>query len=1202
MKKIGNVIMVLLLIVSTVFSQVSRIYAKSAQEVSEYPKNESIVYNGKTTYGNNIVGNFSIGGKQAFCLQHPKTTPSTGTKVTSRIYENPNVQKVLYYGWKGPQQWSGFKSESHGIVVTSLALSYYYYGDNSSPSTISGFLNYIKNLSVPDFSVCFSDEHVQAYKDGQIQRTKTMSLESESSLFDVTITLPSQVTYVDETHNKRQTGGSVTIKGQTKFHLEAPLNEKLSPYSTGQKTSSYEFQPIVATSSSSQLQNIGYGEYISQKNQTTSLSVDWLQLAELEITKTDIYQQLIDGAVFRLWNQDGYDQEVTVKDGHITVKELTTGIYYLQEIKAPEGFLVDDKVYTITLNAGDKVHQSITDKEPTGEIQVVKTNEQQDKLAKAEFDIIADGDIYSAGGKLLMKDKTVVGHIVSNDLGVATSKALPLGKYEVVETKAPDGYLLNHEHFKVVLKYVDQKTSVVTTSTTVTNQEPRGSIEFQKKIDSQITNGHQGDVFLSQNEYGLYAKETIQNVAKTVTYYTKDQLISQKVTDDQGKITWDNLPIGHYYLKELKSNDSLIINPEIVNVDVLYAGMNTAHVVSHATMTDTVASQRIQIFKEGTKEGTSGVVQGLKGAEFTFVLNSEYEKVGFEKATKYFTGVTDEKGYLTTSLLPYGTYRVKETKTPAGYYGASDFLVSVEKDSSLYEVGYRIQKVTVNNVPFESLLKVIKVDQQTGKTVQLEGATFKIKDLTTNEYISYIDWSAFPHIHVDQWTTHKDGSITLNTKLKAGKYQLEEIQAPVGYLLNKTPVVFEIRQDHYDIADDQKTPITVVKLSDKAVTGHVTLEKTGEVLMDYKDGKFIYEQQGLANAKFEIYAKEDILEPSGNGEIIYKKGELVETLTTKEKGKVTSKELPLGEYECLEVEAPYGYVLDTERKNFSLVYENQNVEVVYEHCAIQNERQKIEIEVVKKDQVTHEMVSGAEFSLIANRDIYNVNGDVIVKAGTVLEKVTSSQNGKVVFQSDLPLDLTPEYAVMPLEESAEIVGDANSLYMVKETKQPYGYVSKAVNYYVDGKYTQSTDAILHYTYDFYNQKTKTIIHKVDLETLKHIEGAHLQIIDPQTNMIVADWMSQQDGYVIEGLAVDKVYVLHEVSAPEGYLIAKDQEFTIQDQENEQTITFMNEKAPVEVLGDEPVVTQDLTRITPYVLIMMGSLLCLQIMKKKKSEK
>lgn len=1202
MKKILNVIMVLFVIVSTALTHVSQIHAESSQPASTYPKNESIVYNGKTTYGNTIVGNFSVGGQQAFCLQHPKTTPATGTKVTSKIYENTDIQKVLYYGWKGPKQWSGFKSESHGIVVTSLALSYYYYGDNSSPKTIADFMDYIKNLTVPDFSVRFSDEHVQAYREGQIQRTKTMTLQSESSLFGVTLSLPDQMTYVDETHNQRQKGGNVTIKGQTKFHLEAPLNEKLDVFFSGEKTSSYDFLPIVSTASSSSLQNVGRGEYITQPHQTTSMSVEWLQLASLEITKTDVYQQLIDGAVFRLWNQADYDQQITVKNGRITVNDLTTGIYYLQEVNAPDGFLKDDTIYTITLQAGDTVSQTVTDKEPTGEIKITKTNDHQDKIKNAEFDIVSDGDIYSAGGKLLLKDGTIVDHIVSDELGLATSKQLPLGNYYIIETKAPDGYLLNQERLKVSLKYVDQTTSVVSASSTMINLEATGSIQFQKKIDSQITDGHLGDVFLSQIEYGLYARETIQNTAKTVTYYTKDQLVSQKVTDDKGGIKWDQLPLGHYYLKELKTNQSLVLNPEEIDVDILYAGMNTPQVHVLASGVNKIASQRIQIFKEGTKEGSNGVVKGLPGAEFTFVLNSEYEQVGFEKAKRYFVGTTDANGYLTTSLLPYGTYRVKETKTPQGYYGASDFLVSVEKDSSLYEVGYRLKKVTVNNVPFESLLKVIKVDQNSGETIQLAGTTFKLKNLDTNEYVSYIDWSAFPNIVVNQWTTHDDGSVTLNTKLKAGNYQLEEVKAPEGYVINPTPVVFQISQDHYDIADDKLTPITVVKMGDKAVKGRVTIEKTGEVLTDYRDGKFIYEQQGLANAKFEIYAKEDIMDPSHNGKVLYQKGELVETLVTKEKGRITSKELPLGEYECLEVEAPYGYVLDTERKAFSLTYDNQETAIIYQHQAIQNERQKVQIEVAKKDAKTNEMVFGAEFSLIANRDIYNVNGEVIVKAGTVLEKVISSQTGKVLFNSDLPLDLTPEYATMPIEESTEIVGDPHSLYLIKETRQPDGYVSKPVHYYVDAKYTQSQEKVIQHTYDFYNQKTKTVVHKVDSVSLEHIEGAHLQIIDSQTKKIIDEWDSTQEGHVIEGLVVDRLYILHETVAPIGYTIAKDQEFTIQDQEDEQSIRFINEKMPITVLGDEPVVTQDLTIIMPYIVIIIGSFICLQIVKKRQRDK
>lgn len=176
-----------------------------------------------------------------------------------------------------------------------------------------------------------------------------------------------------------------------------------------------------------------------------------------------------------------------------------------------------------------------------------------------------------------MKDGTIVDHVVSDELGLATSKQLPLGNYYIIETKAPDGYLLNQERLKVSLKYVDQTTSVVSASSTMINLEATVD-SFQKKIDSQITDGHLGDVFLSQIEYGLYARETIQNTAKTVTYYAKDQLVSQKVTDDKGVIKWDQLPLGHYYLKELKTNQSLVLNPEEIDVDVLYAGMNTPQV------------------------------------------------------------------------------------------------------------------------------------------------------------------------------------------------------------------------------------------------------------------------------------------------------------------------------------------------------------------------------------------------------------------------------------------------------------------------------------------------------------------------------------------------------------------------------------------------------------------------------------------------
>lgn len=1205
--KILKFVIIFAMIFQTIMSNWSNVYANNSSNISGYPKKDSVKYNGKVTYGNNIVGDFMVNNKQAFCMQHPASTPGTGTILTSDIYHNNDVRTVLYYGWDGPEQWSGFKSREHGIVVTSLALSYFYYGDNSSPKTIKEFMDFISGKTISNYSVTFSKEKLLAYRDGGIQRTESITLISDMDVFGVTVSLQDNVTFVDESHGRTQTGGTVTIKGKTKFHLEAPLDIKLEQWTTGTKVSRYDYLPIVSIPNGN-YQILGNGNFVYDPSKTTSLTVDWLQLASLELTKTDVYGNLINGAVFRLWNNGDYDKEVTVTNGKIKVDNLTTDIYYLQEKTAPQGFLVDDTIYTITLNAGDSASQTVSNKEPTGKITVVKESENKDRIIGAKFNVVADGKIISAAGKVLYNSGDVVDTLTTDKQGTAVTKNLPLGNYIVYETQAPTGYLLNTERYQVSLRYDNQTTPVITSSTTIEDKEPLGSIHLEKEIESTITNHQLGDAFLSQVEFGLYAREKITNVSGTKVFYNQDELVSKKITDENGHIEWTDLPMGNYYIKELQTNPSMILNPDIIYVSLHYQNQTTSHVTVKTKTSNTIASQRIQIFKEGIKDGEAGTVPGLAGAEFTFVLNSEYEKVGFDKAHKYFVGTTDTNGYLTTSLLPYGTYRVKETKTPEGYYGASDFLITIEKDASLYEIGYQIKKVTVNNVPFESLLKVVKKDKETGKTVLLKGATFKVKNVDTNEYVSYIDWSLFPQIIVNQWTTHDDGAITLNTKLKIGHYQLEEIEAPDGYVLTKEPIPFEITMDHYEISSDQVTPITVVELVDQSVKGKVTIEKKGEVLTDYKDGKFIYEERGLAHAKFGIYAKSDILDPSHDGTVLYKQGELIETLETTEGGKITSHELPLGDYECKELEAPYGYVLNSEVKTFSLSYKGQSVDIVYEDIGITNERQKIVVEVSKKDEETKKYLSGAEISLFANRDIYNYDGDVIVEAGTLLETIVSRQDGKVSFQSDLPLDLTPEYAIMPLSElNDELVGDTNSLYVVKETKQPDGYLLKNVHYYVDGKYTTEKQDTLIFTYDFLNQVTKTQINKVDSETLENIIGAKLQVIDKESHKVIDEWVSEKEGHLLQGLIVGRTYILHEVEAPFGYILAADTEFIIPESREIQSITFMNVKAPVITLGDEPKVnipqkdipTEDQTIIFSYLIMGIGAVAILSVLFKKK---
>lgn len=1156
-----KIFLIFILIVNVVgIDSIKNVYATNISSKNDYPKQSEVNYDGKVTYGSNIVGDFKMGGRQAFCMQHPVATPGTGVKIQQQIYDDNNVRKVLYFGWGGPEQWSGFESRAHGIVVTSLALSYYYYGDNSSPKTIKNFMEYIKNKSVPNFSVTFSKSKVSAYRDGNVQRTETVTLNSGSDLFGIDITIPKNVTYVDETHGTRQTGGSVTIKGKTKFHFEAPLNEKLDSWNINDKISSFAFQPIIAIAGSS-YQTTGSWDYVEDPSKTTSLTVDWLQLGSIEITKNDIYGNLIDGAVFRLWNNDSYDENVTVTNGKIKVENLTTGIYYLQEQTAPNGFLVDNTIYTVTLNAGDEIKQTVTDKEPQGTITVTKTNDMDNKVSNAKFYVKADGDIRSAGGNLLYSNGAIVDTLTTNASGVDTTVELPLGNYIVEEYEVPHGYLLNKNKYKVSLKYANQNTPLVTTSTTVTNSEPLGTIEFQKEVDSDITNNLKGDVFLSNLKYGLYARNDIKNVAGTKTYYTKDTLISQKTTDEKGRIEWNDLHIGDYYLKELETNDSLLINSTPINVSLTYKDMNTSVVSSKTSAKDIIASQRIQIFKEGIKDGIAGVVAGLQGAEFTFKLSNEYNHVGWDNAKTYYVGTTDKNGFLTTDLLPYGTYRVRETKTPEGYYGASDFLITIERDSSLYEIGYKIKKVTVNNVPFETLLKIRKADSETDKTVLKKGNVYKLKNLDKDEYVSYVDWSQFPNIHVDKWETHEDGTITLNTMLQAGHYQLEEIDCSEGYLLNKEPLKFELTKDmDYDIAEDGVTPIVTITFENKPVKGKIKLSKEGEVLTGYdeKEKNFIYEKVGLANAVYDILAEKDILDPCNDKTVLYHAGEVVDTITTNEDGQAESKLLPLGDYEVKEKESPSGFVLNNEVKKVSLTYEDKETEIVYEDVEFYNERQKVEIETSKQDSDTQDYVEGAELTLKANRDIYNYKGDVIVKAGTLLETVVSNSKGKVKFITDLPNDLTPKDGVMPIDdlnddidndfsqmvvEGVRLIGDPNSLFMVYESKEPIGYMPYKLNYYIDTSYTNQNQKVLKFETPFFNDITVTEVLKTNGIDL--LNGAHMQILD-EKGKVYDEWISDGTSHMSKGLSLDKELILHEVEAPNGYEIAEDIKFTVKD--------------------------------------------------------
>lgn len=350
------------------------------------------------------------------------------------------------------------------------------------------------------------------------------------------------------------------------------------------------------------------------------------------------------------------------------------------------------------------------------------------------------------------------------------------------------------------------------------------------------------------------------------------------------------------------------------------------------------------------------------------------------------------------------------------------------------------------------------------------------------------------------------------------------MQAQNGYLISKTPIEFEVTSNTaYETLPDGSTPVITIKQEDMAVKGKINVEKKGKVLVDFKDGKFIYEERGLANAKYEIYARENIYDPSNDGTIIYKKGTLVDTITTNEDGKGVSKALYLGDYYVKECLAPESFVLSEEIKNVSLTYKNQNTSIVFDNVSFTNERQKVDIVVNKKDKDDNRGLAGAEFSLYAKDDIINYNGDIIVKTNELIETAISDETGKASFKSDFPL----------------------TKFLLKETKAPKGYIASDEVIDIDAEYKGQDINVVNLEYEMKNEKMKGHIQIIktsseDNEYSKLPKGSPLEnvtfeIYDSE-NKLVDKVTTDKEGKAVSKELVIGNYKIKEISSGKYYLL------------------------------------------------------------------
>lgn len=377
------------------------------------------------------------------------------------------------------------------------------------------------------------------------------------------------------------------------------------------------------------------------------------------------------------------------------------------------------------------------------------------------------------------------------------------------------------------------------------------------------------------------------------------------------------------------------------------------------------------------------------------------------------------------------------------------------------------------------------------------------------------------------------------------------MSAPFGYVVNDKYVNISVDTDTaFETDGDTNDAIITVEYSDAPAVGELTVEKKGEVLDGFKGGllassyekEFVYREGSLAGAKFKVYAAEDIYtadnqkDADGNRIKYYSEGDLVTTLTTGKDGKATAKNLPLGQYRVVEVEAPYGYVLNPNEQKVTFTYVDDKTPVIKESLTFSDDRQKLDMSVTKLDAEDNTPIAGAVFGLYADEDIKNVAGKVIIEKGTLLEKATSDENGKIAFVKDYPF----------------------AKYVARVLVKPAGYVTneEAVNF--DTKYQGQDVKAAVYNSEYKNTPTTFEFTKTDITSGAELTGATLTVLDKDGN-VVDTWTSDaKEAHVIKRLVVGEIYTLREEFAPYGYLNATDIQFTVEDTGKVQHVEMKDE--------------------------------------------
>ena len=816
------------------------------------------------------------------------------------------------------------------------------------------------------------------------------------------------------------------------------------------------------------------------------------------------------GAVYGLY-QNGIEiaRKTTDVNGYAKFENVTAGNYDLKEITPPKGYALDKTIYPVTINSSQTTRVDVKDYPQSDPVSILLGKVDKDttqnmpqgsaSLEGAEFTIKyyavqSDKDPAETGkkpvrtwimktdenGKCRLDEKYKVSgdEFWKNPFGVAT---LPLGTITIQETKAPKGYLLNEEIFVRQITSKGTAESVETYNMpTIEEEVIRGDIQLVKYGE---TNDEPGDS-------GADIKKPLKDIKFHLTSKTTGDVYTI-ITDEQGVATTKqlgtsdrgNLPFDTYTVSEESPYPEYdIIAPFEVTVDE--EGKTYTYILRNDTVDAPLSVQKVD------KE--TGKVIPIAGAQFQILDENKKPitmKVSYPTPMEIDTFETDANGSFTLpEKMEYGSYYLHETKAPEGYLlGIEDipFVVDQEFDWE------NPLSITYPDAPAKGKIRVTKTDKETDKPIP-SGAEFTVtaaEDITTPDGTIRTEKGTV----VATLTTDEKGKAETEA-LYLGKYVVKETKAPNGYLLN--PKEFAVTLEY----EDQETEIVYgnVTVPDELAKGKIRVKKT-----DAETGN------GLSGAEFEIRAKEDIITPDGTVKV--KAGTVVDTIKTSDKGTAETKELYLGKYEVQETKAPEGYLLNTQKYPVELIYADQETEIVYGDVTVPDELAKGQIEILKKDEETGNLLSGAEFTVTAAEDITTPDGTLRAEKGTVVDTIVTDTTG--------------------IAKSKELY---LGKYIVKETKQPIGFIRPNQTWDVELKYADQKTELVKENLTIKNQPTEIIIDKKETGTDKPLEGVKFVIWNKDKEDPIDPGMQHKEIYTTD--ANGKIRLLY--LEPGNYAVAE----------------------------------------------------------------